>query len=152
MGFSISQFLGHYSSAKQKYQGGLRVLSTTKSGNRRFFYLIAAPTIIAVLATAVVITGMLVWSARRANEVAFDRQNQLVDLVLGQSVARIGHDQESITVWDDPIIKLREPVLDFEWLDANVGVWLYSYFGHDRVYVLSAGDKPVYAMQDGDAQ
>ena len=92
---------------------------------------------------------MLVWSARRANEVAFDRQNQLVDLVLGQSVARIGHDQESITVWDDPIIKLREPELDFEWLDANVGVWLYSYFGHDRVYVLSADDKPVYAMLDG---
>ena len=118
------------------------MLSTTKSGSRRFFYLIAAPTIIAVLATAVVITGMLVWSARRANEVAFDRQNQLVDLVLSQSVSRIAHDQESITVWDDPIIKLREPVLDFEWLDANVGVWLYTYFGHDQVYVLNAETSP----------
>jgi diguanylate cyclase (GGDEF)-like protein len=126
------------------------VLSTTKSGNRRFFYLIAAPTIIAVLATAVVITGMLIWSARRANEVAFDRQNQLVDLVLSQSVSKIAYDQESITVWDDPIIKLREPVLDFEWLDANVGVWLFTYFGHDQVYVLDADNKPVYAMRDGE--
>jgi diguanylate cyclase (GGDEF)-like protein len=126
------------------------VLSTAKSGNRRFFYLIAAPTIIAVLATAVVITAMLIWSARRANEIAFDRQNQLVDLVLSQSVSKIAYDQESITVWDDPIIKLREPVLDFEWLDANVGVWLYTYFGHDQVYVLNAENTSVYAMQDGE--
>ena len=93
---------------------------------------------------------MLIWSARRANEVAFDRQHQLVDLVLGQSVAKIAYDQESITVWDDPIIQLRKPVLDFEWLDANVGVWLFTYFGHDQVYVLNAENKPVYAMQNGE--
>jgi diguanylate cyclase (GGDEF)-like protein len=117
--------------------------------SKRFFYLIAAPTVIAVLATALVISGMLFWSAKRANEISYDRQLQLAEVVLGQSVARIVHDQESVTVWDDPILKLREPELDWSWLDDNLGVWLHSYFGHDQIYVLNADNAPIYAMRDG---
>lgn len=119
------------------------------TGRGRFFYLIAAPTIILVIATAAILTAMLIFSTRRANEVSFARQNQLAALVLDQSVARIGHDQESITVWDDPILKLRQRPLDWVWLDNNIGVWLYSYFGHDQVYVLDAANEPLYAMRDG---
>jgi len=117
--------------------------------SKRFLYLIAAPTVIAVLATAIVISAMLFWSAKRANDVSYDRQHQLVAVVLDQSIARIVHDQESVTVWDDPIVKLREPELDLPWLDDNMGVWLHSYFGHDQTYLLNSENAPIYAMQDG---
>ena len=127
----------------------MMLTSKGRYGDRRFLYLIAVHTVITVITTAVIITGLLIWSARRADQVSFERQDQLVALVLGESVARIAHDQESITVWDDPILKLRAPVLDFEWLDENVGVWLHGYFGHDQVYILTASNEHVYAMQDG---
>ena len=71
--------------------------------HQRFLYVIAAPIIAAVAATALVITLMLVWSANHANEAAFDRQENLAALVLGQSIDRIPDDQESTTVWDDPV-------------------------------------------------
>lgn len=119
------------------------------AGNRRFLYLIAAPALIAMLATAIVISAMLAWSAKRTNQAAFARQEQLVALVLGQSVSKIAHNQESITYWDDPVLKLREPTLDQQWLDDNIGVWLYTYFGHDQVYVVDPTNRPVYAMQAG---
>ena len=91
---------------------------------------------------------MLVWSANQANEAAFDRQENLAALVLGQSIERIPYDQESTTVWDDPVLKLREPTLDLQWLDENMGVWLYDYFGHDQAYIVDSANRPVYAMRD----
>jgi diguanylate cyclase (GGDEF)-like protein len=103
-----------------------------------------------VLLTAIIITLMLIGSTRRANEAAAARQQNLAELVLRQSITQIPYDQESTTVWDDPILKLRESALDMEWLDENMGVWLHSYFGHDEVYIVDPTNRPVYAMQNGE--
>ena len=121
-----------------------------RTGKRRFLLFLAAPTVVAVLAACLAMVAMLFVSARSANEAAFDRQFQLAQHVLNQSIERIPYEQESITVWDDPVLKLREPDLDYQWLDDNVGIWMHSYFGHDEVYVVDASGHPVYAMRDGE--
>ena len=41
------------------------------------------------------------------------------------------------------------PALDLDWLDQNLGIWMHSYFGHDRAYVLDASNNAFYAMIDG---
>jgi diguanylate cyclase (GGDEF)-like protein len=111
--------------------------------------MVAAPTVAAVLVTALIIILMLLWSAKSANEVAFDRQEKLAALILRQSITQIPFDQESVTVWDDPVVKLREPTLDMTWPDENMGVWLHDYFDHDQAYILDSANRPVYAMRDG---
>ena len=121
----------------------------TRSGQSRFLFLIAVPSLVTVLATAVLISTLLVWSTKRADENAFARQTQLVTLALQQSVDAIGYDQESVTVWDDSIRHVRAAEPDFDWFDGNLGIWLHSYFGHDQVFVLTPEGEPIYAMEAG---
>jgi diguanylate cyclase (GGDEF)-like protein len=105
-------------------------------------------TLLAVGATGAVIAGLLAWSTLQADRVALDRQEKLASVVLAQSIARLPHDQESVTVWDEALRQVRAGV-EPEWFDANLGIWMHSYFGHDRAYVLNAQDQAVYAMVEG---
>ncbi|MGH6923530.1 MAG: putative bifunctional diguanylate cyclase/phosphodiesterase [Propylenella sp.] len=68
--------------------------------------------------------------------------------VLDEQTARLSHDQESVTIWDDSIRNTVDG-LNLEWVDVNLGVWMYDYFGHDRAFVLNDRDEPIYAMADG---
>jgi diguanylate cyclase (GGDEF)-like protein len=61
---------------------------------------------------------------------------------------RLPHEQESVTIWDDAVIKTTM-AYDADWVDLNLGSWMNSFFGHDEAVVLDASDRPVYAMQDG---
>jgi diguanylate cyclase (GGDEF)-like protein len=104
---------------------------------------------VALGAAMIVIGGLLFWSTRSVDRISFERQQRLVATVLAESVRRVAHDQESVTVWDDSIRQLRRPALDLDWMDNNLGIWLHTYFGVDASYVLDSRNRPVYAMVDG---
>ena len=114
----------------------------------RFSSRVLLPIVLVGAAAILLIVGILILTTRESDHLALDRQTRLVSHVLSEQFAKFAHDQESVTLWDDAI---RRTTVDFdpEWIDLNLGVWLYDYFGHDRVYVLNAEDKPVYAMIDG---
>jgi len=103
----------------------------------------------ALLAVALLVGGLLLWSTSAVDRVSFDRQQQVVSTVLAESVARVAHDQESVTVWDDSLRQLAARPRDLAWMDSNLGVWMHGYYGHDAVYILDPADRPVYAMEDG---
>jgi diguanylate cyclase (GGDEF)-like protein len=124
--------------------------SPTLSGRNRLSSSFAFSTVAAVVVTAVLISALLYWSTLRVDEAALAREEQIVETVLAQSIEALGHDQESVTVWDDTIRQLQAPDLDLDWMDGNVGIWLYDYFGHDDVFVLNGRDEPVYAMEQGE--
>ena len=57
---------------------------------------------------------------------------------------RIPHDQESIAIWDDAVVKTE---LDIRpWVDINLGIWMYDFFGHDRAFCSMPPNTPIYAM------
>lgn len=112
-----------------------------------------------VLRTVVPLTGLalaisigvfllLLWSSSRTNQIAIERQESLVALVLSQSQFMIAHDQESATVWDDAVDHVKRPD-SAEWIDSNLGRWMHTYFGHDAAYVLNGKNEPVFAFADG---
>lgn len=107
------------------------------------------PAALAVILSALAIGALLLWSTNAVDDISLQRQERLVSTVLAQSLARIPHDQESVTVWDDSIVRLRQRPLDLNWLDNNVGIWLHTYYGHDAAYVLDPDNRPLYAMADG---
>jgi diguanylate cyclase (GGDEF)-like protein len=117
--------------------------------NRAFVSHVLTPVAIVVVLTAVILAALLGWSTRSADRSSLERQRALVDLVLQQSVDRIAYDQESSTVWDDSVRRVTAAVPDIAWIDANLGSWFHSYYGHDEVHILGPDDRPIFSMQAG---
>jgi diguanylate cyclase (GGDEF)-like protein len=114
---------------------------------RNFLFVqVAFPILIAVgLSLALYLT--IRWSSRQSDIVSSARQEQLVDLVVSRLQARIAHDQESSTVWDDAVKAVR--VADKGWLDMNLGEWMHTYFRHDGAFVLNPKREVIYAFLAG---
>lgn len=110
---------------------------------------IISPTITVVVVLAAMIAGLLMLSARQADTLAKERQRQLVDTVLKQRIQRTAHDQEVSTIWGDAVRQVQKPVLDLAWIDANLGVWLYTYYGHDEAFIVDPSGRPIYGMRGG---
>jgi diguanylate cyclase (GGDEF)-like protein len=109
---------------------------------------LALASVLTVIAAAVLVLGVVWWSALKSDEATRERLAQTVGYALSQSVEKIAYDQESVALWDDAVQHTRiafEP----EWVDVNLGVWMYDYFQHDRVTILDAQNLVRYAMADG---
>jgi diguanylate cyclase (GGDEF)-like protein len=101
------------------------------------------------LAAAAALMGTIVkWSADRSDEIAKTRQLQMVESAIARKTAQVPHDQESVAIWDDSVVNVRN-AFNENWIDVNLGVWMSTYFKHDRSYVLDAKDRLLYGMADG---
>jgi len=107
--------------------------------------LIALAVIAAGLGAVAAVT---VWSSTRSDALAVENQTRLVAHLLSAETEIVFHDQESVALWDDAVRNTRI-AFDYAWVDENLGVWMYDYFGHDRAYVLDQAGRVVYGMADG---
>ncbi len=101
----------------------------------------AIPTLLSFLIFGLLFVT-LNWATGKADEVAVARQRDLVTLIVSKIMAGVAHEQESATVWDEAIRRTAER--DRVWLDANLGAWMHTYFGHDAAVVLGQDLKPLY--------
>jgi diguanylate cyclase (GGDEF)-like protein len=108
-----------------------------------------APIVAVSTLVAALIGGILLWSSNEVDRISRERDRAIVSHVLSRTVARVGHVQESSTVWDEAVRQLAKRPVDGDWLDLNLGVWFNSYAGHDEVYLLDGGAAPLYAMRNG---
>ncbi|NWJ27464.1 bifunctional diguanylate cyclase/phosphodiesterase [Rhizobium sp. RM] len=99
------------------------------------------PAFVSVMLVAL-IAFTLSWAASRSDELAVSRQRDLVILTVAKLKAGIAHDQESATVWDDAVKNTRWR--NINWIDANLGSWMHSYFSHDVAIVLAPDLVPAY--------
>ncbi|AYD05136.1 EAL domain-containing protein [Neorhizobium sp. NCHU2750] len=88
----------------------------------------------ASLALCGLLVTSLTWAGARTDEVAALRQRDLVTLTVAKLKVGVAHDQESATVWDDAVRNATSANL--EWIEANLGSWMHSYFGHDAAIIL----------------
>ncbi len=105
-------------------------------------------SVLTFLAATLLVLGVVLWSATRADQVARDRLLQTVSFAVAESAKKIPYDQESVAFWDDAVVNTRN-VFDPKWVDDNLGVWMYDYFKHDRIYILDSTNRVFYAMADG---
>jgi diguanylate cyclase (GGDEF)-like protein len=92
---------------------------------------------------------LLAESVRQADRLAIEQQRSLVENALAQSIDRVAHDQESSTIWTEAARQVKAPQLDYTWLDGNLGVWFYTYYDHDEVFLVNRANQPVYAVRAG---
>jgi len=126
----------------------LQVVPVSKQSSG-FLKQFLAPVVVAVGLVAGIVCALLIWSTGEINHIAEDRQRQVVQTVITQNIARIAHDQEASTVWDDAVRAVHSRHPDQEWLDNNLGIWFHSYYGHDDVYLVDPENRPIYAMHEG---
>jgi diguanylate cyclase (GGDEF)-like protein len=97
--------------------------------------------------TAAFLAGLVLWSGHEIDANALARQTFRVQHIMNGQLRQVPRDQESVVIWDDMLEAIARG--DQDWLDANIGSWMYSYFGHDESYVLAPDDTVAYASRAG---
>ncbi|MDX8529139.1 EAL domain-containing protein [Mesorhizobium sp. MSK_1335] len=101
---------------------------------------------LAAFALAIVV-GFGFYAADQADDASLERQIMFIADGLKDQIASVQREQESVSVWDDAITNVRAG--NQTWIEENLSVWMYTYYGHDRVYILDAGNHPIHAMREG---
>ena len=109
---------------------------------------LAVGSVLTVISAACLMLGVVWWSATRADQATRDRQYQVISYALEKSAQKIPYDQESVAYWNEAVINTRN-AFNEAWVDVNLGVWMYDYFKHDRVFILDGKNHVLYAMADG---
>lgn len=105
-------------------------------------------TVLALAAFALVmVVGFGFYAAVQADRVSLERQKIFFANGLQDQIAAVGREQESVSVWDDSVTNAKSG--NQAWMAENLSVWMYSYYGHNRVYVLDDVNRPIHAMQEG---
>ncbi|MEO6014870.1 MAG: bifunctional diguanylate cyclase/phosphodiesterase [Devosia sp.] len=105
-------------------------------------------TVTGFAAALTLLLGFAVWAAHNVDEEARRTETAFVVSGLNTILDRVATEQESITIWDDAVVKTRQR--DQVWMTENIGQWVGDYFGHDEVYVLDQHNVPIHAMLDGE--
>ncbi|KQT50194.1 hypothetical protein ASG43_21810 [Aureimonas sp. Leaf454] len=103
------------------------------------------------IATAVGLSGLMLialvlWIGLRSNIFELRAERMRIENALTQSVERTLEQQKTIAWWDDAVEHVANR-FDLDFIDANFGYYFTETFGHDEVYILDAGDEPVYAFR-----
>lgn len=73
-----------------------------------------------------------------------ERQTEFAARGLKSELDKLAADQRAVTIWDDTVLAVRAN--DKTWMDANVGVWMQTFYGHDRSYVIGPDGRLVYGV------
>jgi diguanylate cyclase (GGDEF)-like protein len=109
---------------------------------------LAIGCVLIVVSAAMLVLGMVLWSATQADHASKRRLAQTVAYALKTGTEKVPYDQESVAYWDDAVINTRN-AFNETWVDVNLGVWMHEYFKQDRVFILNAANRVRYAMADG---
>lgn len=115
---------------------------------RRFLFRTALPVLCGAFVLAAGGFAALEWSVEATDRAAVDRQAALMSVVVENLRDAVAHDQESVTVWDDAVLAMRN-LAEPKWIDTNLGTWMHTYFGHDGAYILDSTNVPIYAYEHG---
>ena len=104
---------------------------------------------VVVVAVICLIIAILT-SARRADEMALKREQQLIQQSIVERGARMLRQLESVAATERATREIRDHY-DPQWVDEHLGRWLESFFDHDLVVVVDSADRVQYARaREGD--
>ncbi|MDX8533205.1 EAL domain-containing protein [Mesorhizobium sp. VK25A] len=103
---------------------------------------------LAAFALAIVV-GFGFYAAGKADNSSLERQKMFVADGLQDQIAAVEREQESVSVWDDSVVNAKAG--NQAWMADNLSVWMYTYYGHNRIYILDSANRPIHAMREGKA-
>jgi len=104
--------------------------------------LIAPIAVIVAIAVVSLVVAVLT-TARRADEVALNRDQQLIQEAIMARGVRVLREVESVAATNGATQAIRVHY-DPSWVERWVAGWLQAFFDHDLVFVVDASDKVEY--------
>jgi diguanylate cyclase (GGDEF)-like protein len=108
--------------------------------------------VLAIFVTPLVAAASLAifafWGVHRVDALAEQRERSLLQTAIEDRVDDFGKEQESVANWDDAVTYSRAH--DQVWMEENLSVWIFEFYGHDQVAILDEFDRPIHARQSGD--
>ncbi|UXN75268.1 hypothetical protein N8D56_10770 [Devosia sp. A8/3-2] len=123
---------------------------TSTTERWHFITAVLLPVVPALVATAAAVIGFVFWSTSTIDQRAIERQTTMVTRVLRAKRDLMLKDRGGIAIWDEAVLHAGQS-FDHDWVHANMGLWMHSFFGHDRSVVLDAQNQPLYVMENGQA-
>ncbi len=99
-----------------------------------------------------VLLAIIAYAGWSSNETTIERERTLVENAINFRIARMLSEQKSVAWWDEPITKITDANVDFEFADNEFGIFLTETYGHDEVHILNAEDRPLYSYFGGKRQ
>ncbi|WP_028744762.1 putative bifunctional diguanylate cyclase/phosphodiesterase [Rhizobium mesoamericanum] len=115
----------------------------------RSLLLVLVLPLFAALAIYIGLFSVLELATERSDKIAAERQKNLAETLISKMQAAVAHDQESATVWDDAVKNVSDG--NAEWMKANLGKWMFTYFQHDRAYVIAPDGRAIYVFAADEA-
>ncbi|CCM75993.1 putative bifunctional diguanylate cyclase/phosphodiesterase [Rhizobium mesoamericanum] len=115
----------------------------------RSLLLILILPLFAALVIYIGLFSVLELATERSDKIAAERQKNLAETLVSKMQAAVAHDQESATVWDDAVRNVSDG--NAEWMKANLGKWMFTYFQHDRAYVIAPNGRAIYVFAADEA-
>lgn len=115
----------------------------------RFALVVVTPLLALAIAVTILAFLGLRGAAADSDRASVARQTQEARLAYNSALDELAQSQTGVAIWSPVILELRKPVPDWAWIDNNVGIWLNFVFGHQEDIILDGGDRPIYAMVNG---
>jgi diguanylate cyclase (GGDEF)-like protein len=109
------------------------------SATRRF----VVPIAIVMLLVGAALVAVILYSARKMDEIVVSTQTELIDNSLNARLTRSLSEVRSVAWWDEAVTKSRG-TMDLGWLDLEVGAFMTESYHHDRIMILDEQNRPVY--------
>lgn len=106
-------------------------------------------TAFGVSAAGLLLLAVITYAGWTANSSVTAREETLVENALNRGILRALNEQKSVAWWDEAYRKIGGGATDMEFLDSEFGIFLTETYGHDKVFILDAGDRPVFAYTGG---
>ena len=78
---------------------------------------------IAIAFFGLVLVAIIAYAGWSANETATDTERTLVENALNHRIARVLNEQKSVAWWDEPITKITDKAIDFDFADTEFGMF-----------------------------
>ncbi len=120
------------------------VLKRTESASATPVKRLVLPMVLVMLALALLLLGVTVYSGRTMDRDAIARQQALIDNAFTTRLNRAVGELRSVAWWDDTVKYTAPGTFDADWLDREIGSYMNESYRHDRLIIFDERDRPIY--------
>ncbi|SDU22415.1 EAL domain-containing protein [Stappia sp. ES.058] len=107
------------------------------------------PVVGLVLLAIAFSVALIAYTSQSADHAAMDSERRLLRGSTDLQLALLAKEQEGAAVWDLADYYTRPSSVNTQWLDANLGHWLYANHGHDQTVIVGETGEAIYNAVKG---
>ncbi|MCC4243323.1 bifunctional diguanylate cyclase/phosphodiesterase [Stappia indica] len=120
------------------------MVATRTDTGARLANAILFPVVGLVLLAIAFSVALIAYTSRSADIAALNSERSLLRGSTNLQLELLAKEQEGVAVWDQSFFYARPETLSIDWLDSNVGLWLFANYGHDQTVIIDVDGNPVY--------